>query len=120
MDEQNSGGGIELPKELEKALIKAIQEVCFYLHEQTHASHIILDIKHISDAIAQCSSTLISGAGLGLRLESKDKAASQQPSQEEDDASKMAQEAIDRAIAAAKAQGSAKPREKNSGEQPQK
>ena len=107
MDEQNSGGGIELPKELEKALIKAIQEVCFYLHEQTHASHIILDIKHISDAIAQCSSTLISGAGLGLRLESKDKAASQQPSKEDEDASKLAQEAIDNAINAAKLKGQA-------------
>jgi hypothetical protein len=104
MDEEEKPKQPELPKELEEALANALHNIAFFLHEQVGSSHVILDVKHMSDAINRTGSTLITAAGLGLRI-AKGQGA-EQPSAEEADPAKLAGEAIERAIKQAKEKGS--------------
>jgi len=95
----------DLPKEIAEPLIMALHKLSLYLHEKTDASHIVLNVNHISDAISHCSSTIIQGGGGGFKLNLKDKREADRQDFVKSDASKLAEDAIERAINAAKGKG---------------
>ena len=92
----------DLPKNIAEPLIIALQNLSFFLHDKMDASHVLLDIHHISDATLRCSSTIIAGGGGGFKLNLKDKREKDRQEFVKSDASKLAEDAIERAISAAK------------------
>ena len=95
-----------LPPDLEKQLVQTLQNLAFWMHEQSGASHIVIDLQHISDALARCSQTLISGGGMGLNLHKlAEKFEADKKELAEADPQKLANDAIERAIQAAKQKG---------------
>jgi len=93
---------LKIPKEIEENLVSALQSFSFWLHEKSDASHIILDLKHVSDAVLRCSTTMIAGGGAGFKLNLEAKREKDRQEFVKSDASKLADEAIERAINAAK------------------
>lgn len=92
-----------VPKELEQELMKALHNICVFLHQESGASHIVLDIKHVSDAIMQVSQTLIGGAAMGVKM--FETRGEQAQGLRESDPSKLAEDAINRAMNSAKNKG---------------
>lgn len=95
---ENPNNGVPpLPPELEQQLISALQKLCVYLHDTVGISHVLLDIKHVSDALNKQSQTLIAAAGMGVPIMRAERSTLR-----DEDPQKLAQEAIARALKAAK------------------
>ena len=93
---------IQLPKDIQESVARALLELSLYLHKQTDASHVVLDIKHISDAVQRASTTLIIGGGAGFKLNLESKKDIARKELAESNAEKLAEDAISRALAAGK------------------
>lgn len=63
MDQKN------IPDELTRALSDALQNICFYIHNNVGNSQVILNVQHVSDAVYRSGSTSISILGGGIRVE---------------------------------------------------
>ena len=55
----NQTGGPDIPEDMQRALIMALQDISLYVHNLAGQSQVIMNVNHISDAINRSGSTSI-------------------------------------------------------------
>jgi hypothetical protein len=63
--------GKELPPEIREALCDALHKLAVFIHEEAGVSHVIVQVTHISNALARQATTSVIVGGGGTPIERK-------------------------------------------------
>jgi hypothetical protein len=110
----------KIPDELQQELVRAIQKLCVFIHDAAGMSHIMLDIHHVSDALARQGSTMISAAVGGVGVTRDPKKGEPMRDAKPVDAQAMVNDLVGQMMDAAKKKGADAPKADAPAQEPKK
>ena len=87
----------DIPADLKKTLVEALQRLSLYVHEQSGMSHVIIDIRHVSDCLARDSQTQLAAGAGGARVVRADQKPGESPKNPEELVTELIKKAMEQA-----------------------